>query len=236
VKKGLSVAILALLMVSLVAGGCKLHVPEEIELPEGPYPAPPRKWSRTFGGPHWDRAYSVQQTTDGGFIIAGATPLDPPLREAWLVKTDPQGNEEWRRTFGGVDARSVQQTADGGFVFVGRKGRDFGLVKADPQGNKEWWRTYRGDGAGWALSVWQTACGGFVIAGSIGYRTPRTVLSFWLVRTDPEGRVEWMYPVGRRRGFSTATSIKQTACGGFIIAGTSDAGGDVWLLKLAPER
>jgi hypothetical protein len=208
-----------------------------------------KEWSLTFGGPDWDRASSVQQTADGGFVIASATHSFGKGRDDfWLVKTDPQGNKEWSRTFGGPyddSASALQQTADGGFIITGttysfdQSGGDFWLVKTDSQGNKEWRRTFGRHYLEVAYSVQQTACDGFVIAGQVLSGRPIHPSSLWVVRTDPQGRIKWTYPSGRRAGFSCATSIKQTACGGFIIAGwvLSDAGdSDFWLIKLAPER
>ena len=81
------------------------------------------EWDRTFGGANMDEAHSVQQTSDGGFILAGVTEsYGAGNEDAWLIRTDYSGNEIWNRTFGGAiwdRANSVQQTSDGGFVFAG---------------------------------------------------------------------------------------------------------------------
>jgi len=253
VKKELSVAILALLMVSLVAIGCaRVRIEPVDPPPQGPYPAPPIEWSRTFGGPHDEEAWSVQQTACGGFVIAGWTEsFGAGNSDFWLVKTDPEGNKKWSQTFGGPEwerARSVQQTACGGFIIAGSTGSfdegapdfwpfDFRLVKTDPEGNKEWSRTFGGPYSEVASSVQQTACGGFIIAGytasfGAGGR------DFWLVKTDPEGNKKWSRTFGGPH-WDSAFSVQQTACGGFIIAGLTrsfGAGrGDFWLVKTDPE-
>ena len=72
---------------------------------------------------------------DGGFIVMG---------KGFLLKTDGQGNEEWRKTFGGGDSYSVQQTVDGGFIVTGEVYDDdyvVLLLKTDGQGNEEWRKT-----------------------------------------------------------------------------------------------
>ncbi|MCL0058477.1 hypothetical protein M1O47_02155 [Dehalococcoidia bacterium] len=250
-KKRVLLTILALLTMTPLAMGCPILV--DAELPEGPYPAPPKEWSRTFGGPERDCAYSVQQTADAGFIITGSTTRRcPSLRQFqlyryfWLVKTDPQGNKEWSQTFGGSEsegAYSVQQTADGGFIIAGEtysfgKGRsDFWLVKTDPQGNKEWSQTFGGKLHDGASSVQQTRDGGFIIAGSTdSFGAGKD--DVWLVKTDPEGNKEWSQTFGGVFSDEGA-SVEQTACGGFIIAGRTASFGagkdDVWLIKTDPE-
>jgi hypothetical protein len=97
------------------------------------------QWSRNFGGSGWEYGYSVKQTSDGGFIIAGHTTSYGLGGDAWIIKTNSNGNEEWNQTYhrGGSDfAYSVEQTTDGGFVFVGKTGSsniDVLMVKIAPE-------------------------------------------------------------------------------------------------------
>jgi len=101
--------------------------------------APELEWSKTFGGTEGDDAFSVQQTSGGGYILAGSTSsYGAGERDFWLVKTDSDGNKEWDKTFGGSghdDTFSVQQTSDGGYILAGwtssygAGGDDFWLLK-----------------------------------------------------------------------------------------------------------
>ena len=86
-------------------------------------PAGNRLWQKTYGGSAFDWGHSVDQTSDGGYLIAGCTTSHGAGRgDVYLVKTDSTGRKVWRKTFGGNDAdwgRSVRQSSDGGYIIVG---------------------------------------------------------------------------------------------------------------------
>jgi hypothetical protein len=75
------------------------------------------KFAKTYGRTYWNWAYSVQQTSDGGYIVAGEIGGD-----VLLIKTDANGNIIWTKTYGGTgwdEASSIQQTSDGGYIVAG---------------------------------------------------------------------------------------------------------------------
>ena len=205
-----------------------------------------KEWDKTFGGFKWDSASSVQQTSDGGYIVAGDIySYGAGKNDFWLVKTDANGNKEWDKTFGGSDydiARSIQQTSDGGYIVAGstssyEAGESyFWLIKTDVNGNKEWDKTFGRLGSDDAYSVQQTSDGGYIVAGDIySYGAYGAGVSdFWLVKTDANGNKEWDKTFGGSNN-DYARSVQQTSDGGYIVVGSTSSygvgGNDSWLIK-----
>ena len=205
------------------------------------------QWNATYLGDFESGAYSIIQSSDGGYVIAGYS-LTFHLyydTDFWLVKTDVNGNVEWDRMYGGADiesAHSVVQTADGGYVVTGYTwsfgagDADYWLVKADANGNMEWNKTYGGQNYESACTVLQTDDGGYGLAGfteSFGAGDA----DYWLVKTDANGNMEWNKTYGEI-GTDHAESAVQTIDGGYAIAGYTNSSGagdyDFWLVKIVP--
>jgi len=193
---------------------------------------PVEGWNKTFGGSNLDRGYSVQQTADGGYILAGETRSYGDINgDAWLIKTDVDGKEQWNKKFGRIYndcANSVQQTSDGGYIIAGSSTssdwyNDALLINTDANGNEKWNKTFsRGyqydDGA---LSVQQTSDGGYVFAGRTRYYAEHPgdlIRDVWLVKTDANGKEQW----NKTFEGSTGNYVQQTTDGGYIIAGGTD--------------
>ena len=154
-----------------------------------------RAWSRTYGGASSDHAWSVIQTVDGGYALAGHTlSFGAGNQDFWLVKTASNGNMQWNQTYGGANndyASSVVQTGDGGYALAGYTWSfgaglaDFWRVKTDSAGALQWSQTYGGASNDYAYSMVQTGDGGYALAGytrSYGAGD----YDFWLVKTAAE--------------------------------------------------
>lgn len=198
------------------------------------------QWTRTFGGAEYDVAYSVQQTLDGGYIIAGADSFPPYGTGVYLVKTDANGGALWTRTIGeGGDycAYSVRQTRDGGYIITGLECMDEStmanvlLVKTDANGDTLWTRIFFGTGwDDYGSSVQQTTDGGYVIAGANSTRLG----DVYLIKTDASGDTLWTRTYGGDSS-DVAEDVRQTADGGYVIAGSTRSygagAGDLYLIR-----
>lgn len=178
-------------------------------------------WSKTFGGINNQdaEAYSGQQTTDGGYVLAGKTGSSAKDYDVYLIKTDSDGNEVWSKTFGGTGTQtssSVQETSDGGFVIAGYTDSSEGniyLIKTDSNGSEVWSKTY----VGVANSVQQTTDGGYIVAGW-GYDSNSTYGGAFILETDSNGNELWS-KVFVGNGYAYAESVQETSDGGYVIAG-----------------
>jgi hypothetical protein len=199
-------------------------------------------WLRSFGGALEDVGYSVDQTSDGGFIIAGWTfSFGAGGSDVYLIKTDSLGNTLWTKIFGGIlsDAgRSVQETSDGGFI-IGGQTRSFGvggdvyLIKTDSSGDTLWTRTYGGIYYDVGYSVQETSDGGYIITGYTNSFNPGS-WDVYLIKTDPFGNKLWDRNYGGNPP-DFGTSVQQTSDGEYIVVGSTSSFGswpnDVWLIK-----
>lgn len=135
------------------------------------------EWQRNYGGIYEERASSVHQTNDGGYIFAGNTQsFGAGGGDIWIIKLSALGNIEWQQACGGTGedrACSIQQTADGGYVVggttssFGEGGDDFWILKLSQAGDIELQKTFGTNSGEIARTLRQTSDGGYIAAGSI---------------------------------------------------------------------
>ena len=190
---------------------------------------PLEEWNKTYGGNEWENAYSVKQTLDGGFIFTGYTKsYGASWSDAWLVKTDSNGNELWNKTFGGPgrdDFSYVEQTNDGGYITAGYTYLSGDIlssgwfVKTDSNGNEIWNKTIGGDDNNVAEFVQQTSDGGYILTGYSGTYDISDI-DYWVVKIDSQGNNLWDTTyTGTTDDFIEC--IRQTSDGGYILVGST---------------
>ena len=200
-------------------------------------------WTKTYGGIGDDEANSVQQTSDGGYIIIGSTSsFGNGGTDVYLIKTDSIGDTLFTKTYGdSLDdvGYSVKQTLDGGYIISGSincTGPGYGsiyLIKTTNTGDTLWTKIIdpSGNFTGnyWGLSISQTSDGGYIISGI----TNILQKAAYLLKTDSVGNIIFIKSfIGVGNDFSY--SIEQTFDGGYIIVGSrGDIGnGDVYIIKI----
>ena len=202
------------------------------------------EWQRAYGGWGYEWASSIQETSDGGYVVAGyAQSFGAGFYDIWVLKLDTGGDIEWQRTCGGAVndyGKSILQTSDGGYVVsgctysVGSGSSDGLVVKLNSAGDVEWQRLYGGVDRDYIRYIQETGDGGIIAAGhtrsfGAGY------YDIWIFKLDSAGDVEWQRTYGG--GINDyGQSIQQTVDGGYIVSGHTESfsvgGYDSWVIKL----
>lgn len=206
------------------------------------------EWQKCLGGNKSDIPYSIQQTSDGGYIVSGYSSSNDGdvtlhygsenYRDEWIVKLDNNGAIQWQKTYGGSNmeyANSIVQTTDGGYVVVGQSnsvdgdltanhgGFDYWIYKLDDSGNMIWQHSYGGSGDDIPNSVQQTTDGGFIVAGISGSTNGDVTGNhgtddYWVIKLDASGVLQWQKCYGGS-WYDWAMSVGLTTDGGYIING-----------------
>ena len=186
-----------------------------------------------------DYGCSVQQTTDGGYIVTGFTNSS---NDMCVIKTDQYGEEEWSQVFVSENGgRSIDETSDGGYIITGDLGDGLGnnnvyLLKINVSGEAEWSQVFSEDGySGIGDSVQQTSDEGYIVCGTL-YGSDDGFWNLYLVKTDTLGELLWSQTFEGSDGCSVGRSVQQTLDGGYIVCGSTECfsaeESDVYLMKL----
>jgi hypothetical protein len=188
-----------------------------------------------------DRFIDIEQTTDGGYILAGEITV-AGSQDMYLVKTDASGDTIWTKNYGGTAleyCRRVQQTTDGGYIvigssFVGGSDVDLYLVKTDANGTVLWTQTYGGADYDLGEYVEQTTDGGYIVVGSLRPGGGVTARDVYLVKTDASGTALWTQTYGAAADHDEGVCVHQTPDGGYILGSTAfvSGGSNVVLTKV----
>jgi len=202
-------------------------------------------WEKTFGGEEWDKAGSIKQTSDGGYIITGYTnSFGTGYSDIWLIKTDSEGNKLWDKTFGFADSnesgQEIIELDDGGFVILGSiifgdifnhldpdYNHDIWLIKTDSNGEMIWDYKYDRDDQDVGSVIHQLDDGGYIIGGDTGSLDIPGYSDILLIKTDRQGEVVWDKTFSKN-DHDYGECLQITSDGGFLIQGNSYELGDIW--------
>lgn len=238
--------------------------------------SPEIEWQKTIGGNSDDYLFAMDNTNDGGYILAGysnsnisgdKTKDTIGLDDYWLIKLNASGDIEWQKTFGGFafdQLVSVQQTSDGGYILgghssspisgnktVGNEGfLDYWLVKLNAIGKIMWQKNIGSDKFDYIATVFQTEDGGYFAAGRSlgGISGDKTQplqgdFDYWVVKLNASGDIQWDKTYGGNKE-DYLSSAAQTSDGGYILGGSSKSTisgvkteelvgvGDFWIIKI----
>jgi len=213
-------------------------------LPKNTYPqAPDTLWTRTYGGAGSDVGYSVQQTNDGGFIIAGATnSFGAGDYDIYLIKTNQFGDTLWTKIYGGADqdyGSEVQQTADGGYIVIGSTNSfnnsrdDLYLIKTDTNGDTLWTKVYGGLWGDVGRSITEDIDGNYLATGYTMSFDPGNA-DVWILKFNEFGDTLWTRRVGGNE-VNNSASIKQLENDDYIITGYTqsfNSSPDMYLIRI----
>jgi hypothetical protein len=178
-------------------------------------------------------SYGAQQTSDGGYIMAGLHQVSATDFDYLVVKTGANGDTLWTRTYGGIgdeESYGMQQTADGGYIFTGIDSSsglgsyNVYLVKTNANGDTLWTKSYGGNNQDFAQAIQQTTDGGYIIAGYSNSFSAGGDDDVYLLKTDANGNLSWSKTYGGFYG-DAAFAVKQTTDGGYILAGCTSSFG-----------
>ena len=202
------------------------------------------EWDGLYGGAHNDKANSIIECEDGGYIAAGLTKsFGKGKWDAWIVRLDEEGEELWSKTFGkeGDDeAFAIREFSDGflvsGFSDRGESVKEQAWIfKINGSGDKLWEKFYGGEHDDSANSLVVNPDGSMVFAG-VKKLTSYTNSDLWVVSISSSGKVKWEKTFGERRK-DMANAIIKTSDNGYLVVGqklnTSKTGGhDGYCIKL----
>ena len=183
------------------------------------------EWDTYFGGSNTDQGASIQQMTDGGYIIIGNSDFSGDgNQDIWLIRTNSQGDSLWTKIFGGAGLEfgaDVLILEDGGFILLGSTesfgngSSDIWLIKTDSQGETTWAKTFGDNSSDYGKSILKTPDDGYIIRGvteSFGYGNTALVL----IKIDSTGNKIWDNAFGGSNG-EGGNALRETNDGGHIL-------------------
>ena len=212
------------------------------------------EWQKPLGGSSAEEGYSIQQTTDGGYILCGYTSSTNGAVTSgiggWIVKLNSTGAIQWQKSIGNY-MNCIQQTADGGYIAAGYTNgplgnTDYHVVKLNNLGTTQWQKYYGGTSSDAAYSIQQTTDGGYIVAGETNSSNTDVTnnngsFDCWVLKLNSLGALQWQKALGGS-SFDYGKSVQQTTDGGYIVCGKTNSNdglvtgnhgdADYWVVKL----
>ncbi len=206
-------------------------------------------WVKKYDRHYFEVGYSVEQTSDGGYIIGGRAVtgtypiVDTPISDAWILKTDANGDTLWTKIYGGSGndyCTSIQQTPDRGYILTGTMNAEYcypnleineeddpdfakaWLVKTDACGDTLWTKTYLE--RSYSNCVDQVSDGGYVFAGWV-FPDGKDDSDVLIIKTDASGDTLWTKTIGGD-DYDAGFHVRQTGDGYIIVGQTKPRGED----------
>lgn len=201
------------------------------------------QWTRTHGTAADERVTALAAAPDGGYVLAGTTTTDGGDTDAWVVKVDAEGREQWTRSYGEAGSEgfeTVVPAVDGeGYLLAGYTNStgegalDAWLVRIDGSGDEQWTRTY--GTAGFDSVTDATATGDGYALGGFTDVEAADGLDAWLFETDADGNVTFSSVFGGD-GYDAVRAVVRHDGGGYALAAETSSygsgGTDAWLLTI----
>lgn len=219
-------------------------------------------WRRNFGGPDDDAAFSIDELSTGGYVIAGESKSqtgdvngNKGGYDYSIIRISATGGLVWKQSYGGSSdesAKSIQQCSDGSYIVAGettsndydvsnnRGGSDFWVLRLRPNGTIRWKNTFGGTSNDDAFSVVQLSNGNFVVVGETESNNGNVPDNsggddFWVLSLRGAGTVLWSKTYGGLND-DNARFVAETADGAVVVAGKTESNsGDVSGFKGAQD-
>ena len=197
------------------------------------------KWVKSFGTSGNDYGNSVQETSEGDFIVAGKSGRIPSV---FVVKTNYLGEKIWENLYGtgpGDRGQYIIERQDLGFLIVGKENPNNAddnlcLINIDTDGSEVWHSLYGGGSSDGGNHVSEVSGGGFIIAGSTKSYGNGNWDDMWLVKTSTGGSMEWQKTYGGNYT-EIGNYVHEKVSGGYIITGSTESNGqglyDIWVVS-----
>lgn len=203
------------------------------------------EWQKNYGGTAYEGAEYIQNTSDGGYIVAATTTSNNGDLTSnhgdfdyWFIKLNSAGNIEWQKTYGGTgmdQPYAIHQTLDGGYIASGRSNTpnngdvtgnhgqfDYWIVKVSNTGDLIWQKSLGGTNSDYGRFSQPTLDGGYIVAGYSNSNNGNVSgnnggFDCWIAKLNETGTIEWQKSLGGT-GYDWGRSLTETEDGGFVIA------------------